>query len=377
MYNNMETEIRVAISMGKMIKKECHFNLFLVFLFFALLLKVCHEKWCIVEAGISDFPLLVSMKLGIGIDDKREDSLNNTKCEECLKKINLLSAREFKKVQLLTYSLWKKNLDPNKEDKYGNIRFAGINYSNQLHVEKTNAIKFILENTKTIRHFLRDKNALIKLKNDKDNLATVVVVGGQVQLTLSPWFFETQSVGKIVGIIAHEFAVHPLASERLTDCQRKKEIVDKEVKIRKKINLNDNSIFYDENNNTDHLFAASKGSARYEIYQQTVYEMAVVMLRNTDKISCINERVIIDLIFSYFSDMATILATNDHKDKAVERLGRVATYFNSLRNDWLVFLIDKEGGILLSKLVPKQQRGERDSLLEDFISSVTLRFKQK
>jgi hypothetical protein len=75
--------------------------------------------------------------------------------------------------------------------------------------------------------------------------------------------------------------------------------------------------------------------------------------------------------------MATILATNDHKDKAVERLGRVATYFNSLRNDWLVFLIDKEGGILLSKLVPKQQRGERDSLLEDFISSVTLRFKQK
>ncbi|WP_288427037.1 hypothetical protein [uncultured Spirosoma sp.] len=360
------------------VAKRTLFQVFLAFLLLAIFLRICQGKWFICKVYVFDFHLLVLMKLGVDVVDKySEYLLNNTKSKDYLKKTNLLSMSEYKQGQMSTGSLDKTNLYLNEEGKYGNIRFANISYSNPLHVEKINAVKLILESTEAITHFLRDKNALIKLKDDKNNLATVVVAGGQVQVTLSPWFFETQSVGKIVGIIAHELAVHPLASEKLTELQRETEKINTGVNVRKKIDLTNDVIFYDGKNNADHLFAATGGNPRYEIYQQTVYEMAVAMLRNVNKSSCINERNISDLIFSYFSDTATILATNDHKDKAVEKLEKIAISFNWLRKEWLIFLVGKEEETLLRKLTPQKQCGERTSPLGDFVSSVTLRFKQK
>lgn len=62
---------------------------------------------------------------------------------------------------------------------------------------------------------MAQKNTLITLEYDSQ-LASVRIEDDQVQINLSPWFFEQESRGRILGMLAHEFGVHPLADEALT-----------------------------------------------------------------------------------------------------------------------------------------------------------------
>ncbi|GAB3743418.1 hypothetical protein [Spirosoma lituiforme] len=300
------------------------------------------------------------------LNDKKINSLQE------LDSINLLIERKIQNIST-------ESLDSGVTDigKHGKIRFANVNSANQLYIGKANAIISVLKHTKCIIYFLEKKNALIILKPDKNNLATVVIAGGQVQVTLSSWYFETQTIGKIIGIIAHELAIHAIASEQLTELQKKKEIRYIDLEKHHKAGLNEDVIFYDKNNSADHIFAALKGNRRYEIYQQVVYEMALSMKHNISLNAGINEEDISDLIFAYLCDISIILSTNDHKEQAITELRKSASYFNLVRKDWMSFLTKKDKWSFISKLTPEEQSNRRYKILENFISSVTLLFKQE
>lgn len=220
----------------------------------------------------------------------------------------------------------------------GNIRFANLDVSKPKYLTKANDIIDILQATPGIQNFLRDKNTLITLEYDPQ-LASVRIVGDQVQITLSPWFFEQESRGRILGMLAHEFGVHPLADEAMSQ----EELDDEQGHIKTNTpfptGVDEHSITPQEAGQHDHVFAAVIGQPRFTVYRQTVYDMVSAMLERTkEKGSTVTEEHVTDAIMTYLSDVAMILATNDHRGKIVKEPSLTAECFNLERDHWFEFL---------------------------------------
>lgn len=219
----------------------------------------------------------------------------------------------------------------------GNIRFANLS-SGQAYQDKGASVIEALRASNRIRRFLLNKDALITLENTP-GVASVVVVGDQVQITLSPWFFETQSSGRILGMLAHEFGVHPLADEQMNRQDRTQEGNDRNTRFATGL-PNNHEITPAAAGQTDHVFAAVAGQPRFMIYQGTVYEAARGLLTKVrgNNPQGATEADVTDLIMTYLSDVAMILATNDHRMKIVTNSTKTAAAFNLVRDGWILFL---------------------------------------
>ncbi len=239
----------------------------------------------------------------------------------------------------------------------GAIRFANVDTSKPKYQQKADDIIDTLRNTPVIQRFLAQKNVLITLKLNLSAGAIVRVVGEQVQIELSPWFFEQQSRGRIIGMLAHELGVHPVAGEMLTAQERQLEQQQTTQQTPLPTGYNTDAISYDGSNQADHVFASLQGRERFNVYQETVYDMVSRMLANQNNTHITNEHIS-DVIMTYLADMAMILATNDHRGRLLNNLDRAAIYFNNLRTNWLAFLNTKQnnGGQLIA-LTPGQKTG--------------------
>ncbi len=237
---------------------------------------------------------------------------------------------------------------------YGQIRFANLDNA-QKYQTKGAAIIAALQATPNIQNFLANKNAVITLESDPQ-LASVRVRDDQVQITLSPWFFEQESRGRILGMLVHEFGVHPLADEALTVPEQTQEALD----------ITNNTAFPTgipghpghtitpgAAGQTDHVFAAVAGQPRFISYQQTAYQMANAMyLRSLAPGADVTGAHVTDQIMTYLSDIAMILATNDHRGQIVAEPQRTADAFNHVRGGWLTFVGGQPNGVALAGLTP-------------------------
>lgn len=260
---------------------------------------------------------------------------------------------------------------------YGQIRFANL-ASDAKYQTKGAAIIAALQATPNIQNFLANKNAVITLESDPQ-LASVRVRDDQVQITLSPWFFEQESRGRILGMLAHEFGVHPLADEALTGPEQAQETLD----------ITNNTAFPTgipghpghtitpgAAGQTDHVFAAVAGQPRFISYQQTAYQMANAMyLRSLAHGGDVTGAHVTDQIMTYLSDIAMILATNDHRGQIVLEPQRTADAFNHLRTGWLAFVGGQPNGAALTGLTPGAKSksdvlGEVTGMMGKFILSI-------
>jgi hypothetical protein len=218
----------------------------------------------------------------------------------------------------------------------GNIRFANLS-TDQMYVTKGQSIIDGLRATPSIMNFLRDKDALITLEADPQ-LASVRVVGDQVQITLSPWFFEQQSRGRILGMLAHEFGVHPLATEGMTAQERQDEVNN--VNVQYPSGRPGQTVTAAAAGQRDHIYAAVEGQPRFREYRRTLYEMARGLLATAQGAhpGGATEAHVTDLIMTYLSDIAMILATNDHRGQIVTHSDETATVFNRVRQRWIAWL---------------------------------------
>jgi hypothetical protein len=235
----------------------------------------------------------------------------------------------------------------------GVIRFANLDHSKTKYQSKADDIIHVLSNVPSVTAFLADKNVLIVLESTEGAVATVTVNGPQVLIQLDPWFFEQQSRGRILGMLAHEIGVHPLADSRLTAGERANERAAGAVPT----GLGTDTIAHDEDNQQDHIFAAVAGQPRYAVYRDTAYEVASSMKLNQAG-SHVTDQHITDAIMTYLADVAMILATSDHRGRLLANMGRAAEYFNRERTSWLTYLDGKPDQVALTELTPGEKRGK-------------------
>jgi hypothetical protein len=241
---------------------------------------------------------------------------------------------------------------------YRQIRFANLKQTEDKYAQKASDIIDVLQQTPIVMAFLADKNMLIVLRNNKDSTtpASVHVEGEQALVNLSPWFFEQESRGKIIGMLAHELGVHPIGDELLTKEERgvEKYVAKKRIPIPTNFYPRD-TIVSDKDNQDDHLFAAVEGTPRFDIYRRTVFELGNAMLNCQGVAHNITDNHVTDLILSYLADISTILSTSDHRGLLMDK-DRAAEYFNFVRGKWLDFLDDQEDQRLIA-LTPPPQTG--------------------
>lgn len=207
-----------------------------------------------------------------------------------------------------------------------------------MYATKANDIIAGLQGTAGIAAFLNNKNALITLEYEP-MLASVRIVGDQVLIKLSPWFFEQESRGRILGMLAHEFGVHPLAREAMNAT----ELGNEQTAITNNTPLNTaiggHQLTPGAAGQTDHIFAAVQGQPRYDVYRRTVHQMTTAMLHQTRQHNAtMSEAHVTDAIMTYLSDVAMILATNDQRKEIVSNPGRTAQFFNLERTAWLTYV---------------------------------------
>jgi hypothetical protein len=209
-------------------------------------------------------------------------------------------------------------------------------------------------------NFLGNKDALITLEDDPQ-LASVSVVGDQVQISLSPWFFEQESRGRILGMLAHEFGVHPLAREGMSDQERQQEDADLNTPFQS--GLPNHTVTAAAAGQRDHIFAAVAGQPRFREYRRTVHEMAQGLLATAQGHNAggVTRAHVTDLIMTYLSDIAMILATNDQrKPKPVaSNRDNIATVFNRERDRWIAWLHANgtPADLALIQLTPPRKTG--------------------
>lgn len=250
--------------------------------------------------------------------------------------------------------------------RFGDIRFANVS-NTQKYRDKADAIIRGLRSTDIVRQYLANKNVLITLE-ETDHYATIDMVGDQIQIKLAPWFFEQQSRGRILGMLAHEFGVHPLATEMMTGQERAQENLDFDANTEFQTGLPGRSIWpkgrngQDNDIQRDHIFVALANQPRFRIYRQTVHQMATSLLERAQQRSEAGTTLahVTDLIMTYLSDIAMILATNDHRrDIATSPslIALTAAAFNQERNRWIASLLDTPADAELRRLTPPEKDG--------------------
>jgi len=159
------------------------------------------------------------------------------------------------------------------------IRFTNIS-ERPKYAAKAQSIIDALQSAPIVRDYLEGKTTRIMLQ-DEPRLATITVVrdvtvGDVVKIVLSPWFFEQQSRGCIVGMLAHELGVHDLAKDSMDAAEKQYE--DNNQGCWLATGVGSLTIRPDWAKERDHAYATIEGGARFQYYRRTVYQLGCAML---------------------------------------------------------------------------------------------------
>lgn len=239
---------------------------------------------------------------------------------------------------------------------FGSIRWTNLDDQTPKYQQKGQEILSILTATPMIQNYLRNKNAIITLNFDGGNLASVIEHDDQVDIKLSPWFFEQESRGRIIGMLGHEFGVHPLADDAIGAGALAAENATFSAAGPGSIGtgVGTDSLSVDEGNQQDHLFAAVQGFPRFNAYRDTIIDLVTQMLAQQTT-THISDAHITDVIMSYLADVSTILATNDHRAKVITSPIKSAQYFAYVRTNWLTWLAGNDPTGRITALTPPPQ----------------------
>lgn len=181
----------------------------------------------------------------------------------------------------------------------------------------------------SISAYIDNRPCFISLVRSPDNPASVIDLGKQINIELAYWYFETYPIGYQLGMLCHEFAVHPMADldpgVQMTEPGLKGQELDTGIKDGKKPHL----INTDRSGQEDHIFASIVGMPRNGVYLKAVMEMASLLAQEASKKgSDIAPDEVTNLLDCFMMDCASILATNDHRDKGAFVPGLIATAYN-------------------------------------------------
>lgn len=172
-----------------------------------------------------------------------------------------------------------------------------------------------------INAYIGDRPCRLTLVCNLSTPAEVNDHGDHIDVSLADWYFETHELGYLVGMLAHEFAIHPMASKAIGVAAGERSLAGEELPLR--IDGVDKTVNSERSSQPDHIFGALPSlGGRGAIYRNTVIELAERLTQPKD---------ITDLFDCYLMDCASILATDDRRQDGVFEPSLLAQIYNGQR----------------------------------------------
>jgi hypothetical protein len=221
---------------------------------------------------------------------------------------------------------------------HGNITFTNVSLKFPESQGKATRILDLLTSNTAIKSFLGDRTCRITLeKRTTETPADVVDKGAEgVFVTLASYYLENYDIGYIVGMLCHEFGMHPMAeaAPKMSEEEESFRGVPYPVPGLEGKDVPDGfaSMNSGSAKQADHVLGVIPGSPRYTVYRDVTLEMADLLLRDVrNKADGAREQDVTDLIDCFLMDVASIAATNDNRMRGVPILGN--TEGETIRKD--------------------------------------------
>ncbi|MFJ4696463.1 hypothetical protein, partial [Streptomyces sp. NPDC088766] len=219
--------------------------------------------------------------------------------------------------------------------KSGNFEFTNLKHTQEAYRDRAVRIIELLRQHDTIREYVGGRPVRITLHVRTTETPADVIDRGEdgVDINLASYYFEKYDIGYVMGMLAHEIGLHPLAS-------RDRNIPDEEAMFENfplpvpgLEGVNPPRTMSTEGaGQADHIMAAYQSSTRHRIYRQIVLEMAGTLARHArDGEENARPRDVTDLFDCYLMDLASIAVTNDHRMGAALEPGYTARVYNAYK----------------------------------------------
>lgn len=211
---------------------------------------------------------------------------------------------------------------------HGNISFTNVALKFPESLGKATRILELLASNTKIKSFLGERTCRITLeKRTTETPAEVVDKGTDgVFVTLASYYLENYDIGYIVGMLCHEFGIHPMAEAAPNMKQEEENFRGMPYPVPglegKDVPDGFASMNSDTAKQADHVLGVIPGSPRYNVYRDVTLEMADLLLRDVqNKEDGAREQDVTDLIDCFLMDVASIAATNDNRMRGMPILG--------------------------------------------------------
>ena len=211
---------------------------------------------------------------------------------------------------------------------HGNISFTNVSLKYPESQGKATRILELLASNSKVTSFLGDRTCRITLeKRTTETPANVVDKGAEgVFVTMASYYLENYDIGYIVGMLCHEFGMHPMAQSapNMTEEEENFRGMPYPVPGLEGKDVPDGfaSMNSDTAQQADHVLGVIPGSPRYTVYRDVTLEMADLLLRDVhNKEDGAREQDVTDLIDCFLMDVASIAATNDNRKRGMPILG--------------------------------------------------------
>ncbi|MHB9756191.1 WXG100-like domain-containing protein [Streptomyces sp. BYX5S] len=232
----------------------------------------------------------------------------------------------------------------------GNVEFTNLKHTDRRYRDKAVRIIELLQGHDVVNTYIGSRPCRITLhKRDllkQEPPADVVDLGDEgVQINLASYYFETYDIGHVMGMLAHEIGLHPLAS-RDTRIEVEEAMFDgAELPVPGLEGQNPRKFMTTEGaGQKDHIMAAYHLTRRHAIYRDVVLGMAE-LLRAEGR-----PKDVKDLFDCFLMDLASIAVTNDHRGDAAKAPGNTAASFNAYNQLLREHLTENDRAALLEFL---------------------------
>ncbi|WP_414112178.1 hypothetical protein, partial [Streptomyces sp. CWNU-52B] len=201
--------------------------------------------------------------------------------------------------------------------KSGRFEFTNLKHTDVRYRDKAVRIIELLGDHPTIRDYIGNRQVRITLHLRTTETPADVTDRGDagVDINLASYYFEKFDVGYIMGMLAHEIGLHPLAS-------RNTNIPDEEEMFRGiplpvpglADSRSPRTMNTEGAGQADHIMAAFPSSTRHGIYRDIVLKMADLLAESARVgVEGAKAKDVTDLFDTYLMDLASIAITSDYR----------------------------------------------------------------
>ncbi|MGJ5756710.1 hypothetical protein [Streptomyces galbus] len=217
----------------------------------------------------------------------------------------------------------------------GNYEFTNLKHTDDRYRDKAVRIIELLREHPTIRTYVGSRPVRITLHvRTTETPADVRDLGDEgVRINLASYYFEKYDTGYIMGMLAHEIGLHPLASRNGNIPDEEAMFEDIPLPVPGLADLaTPRTMSTRGAGQADHIMAAFPSSTRHGIYRDIVVEMAETLARQAQSgEEGAKATDVTDLFDCYLMDLASIAITNDYRMNAAKEPNYTARVYNAYK----------------------------------------------